>query len=212
MLSKEINEYIEAHTTNETPLLYELNRETHQKTFYPNMLSGKVQGKFLEMIEAMFKPKRILEIGTFTGYSALAMAQALPEDGYLITVDRNEETSSFAKRYFADFKNHDKIKFIEGDAREIIPGLHETFDLIFIDADKSQYTDYYELAFPKLKKGGFFLADNVLWGGKAVEDKRPDKETIGIRNFNDHVRDDDRVEQVLISVRDGLLLIHKLSG
>ena len=211
MLSKEINEYIEAHTTDETPLLYELNRETHQKTFYPNMLSGKVQGKFLELIVSMLKPKRILEIGTFTGYSALAMAQALPEDGYLITVDRNEETSSFAKRYFAQFENHDKIKFVEGDAREIIPELNETFDLIFIDAEKSQYTDYYKLAFPKLRRGGFFLADNVLWGGKAVEDKRPDKETLGIRNFNDHVRDDDRVEQVLISVRDGLLLIHKLS-
>lgn len=211
MLSKEINEYIEAHTTDETPLLYELNRETHQKTFYPNMLSGKVQGKFLEMIVTMLKPIRILEIGTFTGYSALAMAQALPEDGYLITVDRNEETASFAKRYFEQFKNHDKIKFIEGDAREIIPGLNETFDLIFIDADKSQYTDYYKLAFPKLRKGGFFLADNVLWGGKAAEDNQPDKETLGIRNFNDHVRDDDRVEQVLISVRDGLLLIHKLS-
>ena len=210
MLSKEINEYIEAHTTDETPLLYELNRETHQKTYYPNMLSGKVQGKFLGMIVALLKPKRILEIGTFTGYSALAMAQALPDDGYLVTVDRNEETASFAKRYFDKSDHKGKIKFIEGDAREVISSLNETFDLIFIDADKSQYTEYYELAFPKLKKGGFFLADNVLWGGKAVEDKRPDKETMGIRNFNDHVRDDDRVEQVLLSVRDGLLLIHKL--
>ena len=211
MLSKEINEYIEAHTTDETPLLYELNRETHQKTFYPNMLSGKVQGKFLEMIVAMLKPERILEIGTFTGYSALAMAKALPENVSLITVDRNEETASFAKRYFDKYEGNAKIKFIEGDAREIIPSLNETFDLIFIDADKSQYTEYYELAFPKLKKGGFFLADNVLWGGKAVEDKRPDKETLGIRSFNDHISDDNRVEQVLISIRDGLLLIRKIN-
>lgn len=210
MLSKEINEYIEAHTTNETPLLYDLNRETHQKTFYPNMLSGKVQGKFLEMIVAMLQPKRILEIGTFTGYSALAMAQGLPEDGYLVTVDRNEETASFARRYFEKSELSEKIRFIEGDAREVIPSLKETFDLIFIDAEKSQYTDYYKLAFPKLRKGGFFLADNVLWGGKAVEDNHPDKETTGIRNFNDFVQDDDRVEQVLISVRDGLLLIHKI--
>jgi len=210
MLSKEINEYIEAYTTDETPLLYELNRETHQKTFYPNMLSGKVQGKFLEMIVAMLKPKRILEIGTFTGYSALAMAQALPDDGYLITIDRNEEIAGFAKRYFDKYESPSKIKFIEGDAMEIISELNETFDLIFIDADKSQYTDYYQLSFSKLRKGGFFLADNVLWGGKVVEDNHPDKETTGIRNFNDFVREDDRVEQVLVSVRDGLLLIHKI--
>jgi predicted O-methyltransferase YrrM len=210
MLSKEMNEYIEAHTTDEIPLLYDLNRETHQKTYYPNMLSGKVQGKFLEMIVAMLKPKRILEIGTFTGYSALSMVQALPEDGTLITVDKNEEIAPFAKRYFDKSQSNGKIRFMEGDAREIIPSLDETFDLIFIDADKSQYTDYYELAFPKLRKGGFFLADNVLWGGKAVEDKNPDKETMGIRNFNDHVRDDDRVHQVLLSIRDGLLLVRKL--
>lgn len=210
MLSREIDKYIENHTSEETTILYELNRETHQKTYYPNMLSGKVQGKFLEMIVAMLKPKGILEIGTFTGYSALSMLQALPEDGYIITVDKNEEIAGFAKRYFDKSKSNGKIRFIEGDAREIIPSLEETFDLIFIDADKSQYKDYYELAFPKLQKGGFFLADNVLWGGKAVEDKNPDKETLGIRIFNDHVRDDDRVEQVLLSVRDGLLLIHKI--
>lgn len=211
MLTREINEYIEAHTTDEIPLLYELNRETHQKTYYPNMLSGKVQGKFLEMIVAMLQPKRILEIGTFTGYSALSMTQALPEGGCLITVDRNEETAGFAKRYFDNSGCKEKIRFITGDARDVIPSLEETFDLIFIDADKFQYTEYYELAFPKLRTGGFFLADNVLWGGKAVEDKRPDKETLGIREFNDHVRDDDRVEQVMLSVRDGLLLIHKIS-
>lgn len=210
MFSREINEYIEEHTTDEIPLLYNLNRETHQKTYYPNMLSGKVQGKFLEMIVAMLQPKRVLEIGTFTGYSALAMSQSLPNDGFLITVDRNEEIVSFAKSYFSKSENNGKIRFMEGDAREIIPSLDETFDLIFIDADKSQYTEYYELAFPKLRKGGFFLADNVLWGGKAVEDKNPDKETLGIRKFNDHIRDDKRVEQVMLSVRDGLLLIHKI--
>jgi len=210
MLSKEINKYIEAHTTDENPLLYDLNRETHQKTFYPNMLSGKVQGKFLEMIVAMLQPKRILEIGTFTGYSALAMSQALPDEGFLITIDRNEEIVSFAKSYFNKSENNGKIRFMEGDACEIIPSLHETFDLIFIDADKSQYTEYYELAFSKLRIGGFFLADNVLWGGKAVEDINSDKETLGIRTFNDHIRDDKRVEQVMLSVRDGLLLIHKI--
>lgn len=211
MLDDRISEYIENHTSDEDGLMYALNRETHQKTFYPNMLSGKVQGKFLEMMVAMLQPKRILEIGTFTGYSALAMARALPAEGLLITIDRNEEIAGFAKRYFEKSENAEKIRFLEGDALTLIPEIEETFDLVFIDADKEQYVDYYELAFPKLRIGGFILADNVLWGGKAVEDKKPDKETLGIRNFNDHVAADSRVGQVMLSVRDGLLLIRKIN-
>ena len=211
MIKKEIATYIEAHTTDETPLLHDLNRQTHLKTFYPNMLSGKVQGKFLEMIVHMLQPHRILEIGTFTGYSALAMAGALPKDGLLLTIDNNEEIVSFAKNYFNLSQLNNKIQFLQGDARKLIPQIDEIFDLVFIDADKEQYVDYYELALSKLRKGGFILADNVLWGGKAVfNDKKVDKETRGIRKFNDFVAKDQRVEQVLLSIRDGLLLIRKL--
>jgi caffeoyl-CoA O-methyltransferase len=211
MIKKEISAYIEAHTSEENELLYTLNRQTHLKTFYPNMLSGKVQGKFLEMVVHMLQPRRILEIGTFTGYSALAMASALPEKALLITIDNNEEIVSFAKSFFAQSELNHKIQFLQGDARKLIPGLNEVFDLVFIDADKEQYVDYYEAALQKVRRGGFLLADNVLWGGKAVfNDKRPDKETLGIRRFNDYVAQDNRVEQVMLSIRDGLLLVRKL--
>lgn len=211
MIKKEISAYIEAHTSEENELLYTLNRQTHLKTFYPNMLSGKVQGKFLEMVVHMLQARRILEIGTFTGYSALAMASALPEKALLITIDNNEEIVSFAKSFFAQSELNHKIQFLQGDARKLIPGLNEVFDLVFIDADKEQYVDYYEAALQKVRRGGFLLADNVLWGGKAVfNDKRPDKETLGIRRFNDYVAQDNRVEQVMLSIRDGLLLVRKL--
>ncbi len=206
-----ISEYIESHTTDEDPLMAMLNRETHLKTFYPSMLSGKVQGKFLEMMVQMLQPKRILEIGTFTGYSALAMANALPENGLLYTIDNNEEIESFARHFFEKSACGAKIRFLLGDARELIPNLNEIFDLVFIDAEKAQYLNYYEVAIKKLRKGGFILADNVLWGGKAVHvDKKPDKETRGIRKFNDFVNQDNRVEQVMLSIRDGLMLIRKL--
>jgi len=211
MLKEEISVYIDNHTSEENELLYALNRQTHLRTFYPNMLSGKVQGKFLEMIVHMLQPQRILEIGTFTGYSAIAMAGALPEKGLLFTIDNNEEIVRFAKSYFAQSKLNNKIQFLQGDAQKLIPELNEVFDLVFIDADKEQYLDYYEAALQKVRKGGFLLADNVLWGGKAVfNDKRPDKETRGIRKFNEFVAQDNRVEQVMLSIRDGLLLIRKL--
>ncbi len=211
MQEKMITEYIESHTTDEDPLMAMLNRETHLKTFYPNMLSGKVQGKFLEMMVHMLQPKRILEIGTFTGYSALAMAKALPDDGLLYTLDNNEEIEIFARRFFDRCSYGSKIRFLLGDALVLIPKLEETFDLVFIDAEKAQYVNYYEAALKKLRKGGFILADNVLWGGKAVhDDKKPDKETRGIREFNDFIKQDSRVEQVMLSIRDGLMLVRKL--
>ena len=211
MTDERTSEYIENHTTDEDPLMYALNRETHLKTFYPNMLSGKVQGKFLEMVVHMLQPKRILEIGTFTGYSALAMAKALPDDGLLYTLDNNAEIKSFARRFFQQAEYGNKIRFLLGDALVLTPQLDEIFDLVFIDAEKAQYLNYYEAALEKLRKGGFILADNVLWGGKAVDvDKKPDKETRGIRAFNDFVKQDSRVEQVMLSIRDGLLLVRKL--
>ncbi len=210
MIKKEIEQYIEEHTTNENEVLYKLNRATHLKTFYPNMLSGHVQGKFLEMISYMIRPQFILEIGTFTGYSAICLAKGLAPGGKLITLESNEEMENFALEYIGMSGMEDRIELMMGDALEIIPGLKEQFDLVFIDADKEQYTGYYELVLPKVRDGGFILADNVIWGGKAVYDKNPDKETKGIRRFNEHVKNDPRVEQVMLSVRDGLMLIRKL--
>ena len=212
MINKTVIAYSENFTSPESDLLYQLNRQTHLRTFYPNMLSGKVQGKFLEMLVFMIKPENILEIGTFTGYSSLSMASALPEDGNIFTIEFNEEIVAFAKEFFEKSDKKDKIHLIQGDALEIIPKLNKKFDLVFIDADKEQYINYYSLVFPKVKKGGYILADNVLWGGKAVLNiKKPDKETLGIRAFNEYVKEDSRVEQVMLTVRDGLFLIRKIS-
>jgi predicted O-methyltransferase YrrM len=211
MIEKKIEEYLENHTTPESLVMKELNRETHIKTFYPNMLSGAVQGKFLEMLSRMIQPKRILEIGTFTAYSAIAMAKGLADGGKLITLEVNPEMETFIRKYIEKSGMKEKIELMMGNALEIIPKLDDTFDLVFIDADKEQYVDYYELAFSKLKPGGFILADNVLWNGKVLEDNsKSDKETMGIKAFNEHVKNDKRVEQVMLSVRDGLLLVRKI--
>ncbi len=205
------NEYLENHTTPEDDFLYNLNRLTHLRTFYPNMLSGNVQGKFLEMLMYMLKPERVLEIGTFTGYSAIAMAKALNSGALLYTMENNEELEEFLKDVFSKSGYGNKIKLLIGDALQLIPQMDEEFDFVFIDADKEQYLDYYKTVFPKVKIGGFILADNVLWGGKAAAGiKNPDKETKGIRAFNNFVKDDGRVEQVMLSIRDGLLLIRKI--
>lgn len=211
MIEKRIEQYIDVNTTHEGDVMKQLNRETHLKTFYPNMLSGAVQGKFLEMISYMIKPEMILEIGTFTAYSAIAMAKGMAEGGKLITLEVNEEMETFIQKYIDKAGMGDKIELVMGDALKIIPELDYSFDLVFIDADKEQYTDYYELALPKLKPGGFLIADNVLWNGKVLEDdSKSDKETMGIKSFNEHVKNDNRVEQVMVSVRDGLLLVRKL--
>ncbi len=211
MLDPQIEKYIEDHTTPESELLKELNRQTHLRTFYPRMLSGNVQGKFLEMICWMFQPKRVLEIGTFTGYSAIAMAQGLPKDGLIFTIEVNEEMESFIHEYISKSGLERKIKLLMGDALEIIPTLEEEFDLVFIDADKEQYVDYYKLAKTKLKRGGFIIADNVLWSGKVIEkSSKTDKETQGIVEFNEFVKNDSEVEQLMLSIRDGLMLIRKV--
>ena len=211
MLDPQIEKYIEDHTTPESELLKELNRQTHLRTFYPRMLSGNVQGKFLEMICWMFQPKRVLEIGTFTGYSAIAMAQGLPKDGLIFTIEVNEEMESFIHEYISKSGLERKIKLLMGDALEIIPTLEEEFDLVFIDADKEQYVDYYKLAKTKLKRGGFIIADNVLWSGKVIEkSSKTDKETQGIAEFNEFVKNDSEVEQLILSIRDGLMLIRKV--
>lgn len=210
IIEHEIEEYIENHTTDESQILKHNYRETNLTTFYPQMLSGKVQAKFLEMISQVMKPERVLEIGTFTAYSAIAMAQGLSKNGLLYTIEVNEELETIIQKYIGLAGMNDKIKLLLGDALQIIPQLDETFDLVFIDADKEQYVDYYELSLEKLRPGGFILIDNVLWGGKVVRDKIPDKETQGIRQLNAHVKNDDRVEQVILSIRDGLMMVRKL--
>jgi len=210
IIEYEIEKYIEDHSTNTSKVLQQNYRETNLTTFYPQMLSGKVQAKFLEMICRMMQPERVLEIGTFTAYSAIAMAEGLPENAKLITIEVNEELETIIKKYIALAGMNDKIELLLGDALQIIPQLDELFDFVFIDADKEQYIDYYELSMEKLKPGGFILIDNVLWGGKAVKGKNPDKETRGIRRFNEYVKNDKRVEQVILSIRDGLMMVRKL--
>jgi predicted O-methyltransferase YrrM len=210
MISPEIEKYIEEHTTPEGEVLHELYRQTNLRTFYPRMLSGRVQGKFLEMICRMLQPEKVLEVGTFTGYSAIAMAQGISDNGIVYTIEVNAEMESFIREYVAKSGMERKIKLLMGDALKIIPEMNEIFDLVFIDADKEQYVAYYELVIKKLRTGGFILADNVLWSGKVLEDDRlSDKETKGVKAFNEHVKNDDRVEQVMLSVRDGLILIRK---
>jgi len=210
LINKSADQYANSYSGNEDDILYKIWRESNLRTFYPNMVSGKVQGKFLQMLMYMLQPKNVLEIGTFTGYSAVAMALAMPENGKLITIDNNEEIESMAKGFFKEAGLENKIIMLMGDATEIVPGLKKQFDLVFIDADKEQYIDYYNAVLPKVRKGGFILADNVLWGGKVMEKlTKTDKETKGIQEFNNMVNNDTRVEKVMLTIRDGIYLIRK---
>lgn len=210
MIDPKIEAYIETHTTPEIDILKEINRQTHLRTFYPRMLSGHIQGKFLEMVCHMIQPKRVLEIGTFTAYSAIAMTQGLTEDALIYTIEVNEEMESFIREFITKSGMENKIRLLMGNALKIIPTLDDTFDLVFIDADKEQYVDYYKLAKEKLRPGGFIIADNVIWSGKVLErSSKTDKETQGIVAFNEFVKNDPDVEQVMLSIRDGLLLIRK---
>lgn len=210
MIDPKIEAYLETHTTPEIEVLKELNRQTHLRTFYPRMLSGHIQGKFLEMVCHMIQPKRVLEIGTFSGYSAIAMAKGLQDEALIYTIEVNEEMEPFILEFITKSGMENMIRLKMGNALEIIPTLDEVFDLVFIDADKEQYVEYYNLAKGKLRSGGFIIADNVIWSGKVL-DKSPktDKETQGIVAFNEFVKKDLEVEQVMLSIRDGLLLIRK---
>jgi caffeoyl-CoA O-methyltransferase len=206
-----IEEYIINHSSAEDEILTRLSRETYLKMLYPRMLSGHLQGRFLEMISKMIGPEKILEVGTFTGYSAICLAKGLTENGQLFTIEVNEELNEFAKRYFIEAGLDSKIIQLTGDALDLIPKLDETFDLVFIDAAKDAYLDYYHLLFDKVKKGGFILADNALWDGKVVDQSIvPDKDTRGIILFNNFIQNDPRVENVLLPVRDGIMAIRKL--
>jgi caffeoyl-CoA O-methyltransferase len=211
LINRSFETYISGHTTQADSILEKLYRETYLKVLNPRMLSGPVQGRFLEMISRMIKPGRILEIGTYTGYSAICLARGLEKNGLLHTIEVNEELGEFAERYFREAGLDSMIIQHTGDAVEIIPRLNEVFDLVFIDAAKENYLDYYHLVIDRVRKGGFILADNALWDGKVIESpENHDKETRGIVAFNNFVQADDRVENVLLSVRDGIMLVRKL--
>ena len=209
-LDKGLSDYSDRHTKPENDLLSRINRETHLKVMRPRMLSGHLQGRLLSMLSSMLRPRRILEIGTYTGYSALCLAEGLTDDGKLITLDVNEELEDRVRGYFAESAYASKIDFIIDDAARVIPTLNEKFDLVFIDADKENYAKYYDLVFDKVRPGGIILADNVLWSGKVL-DIKPDKDTKAILDFNKKIQDDKRVENVLLPVRDGIMMIRKLS-
>ena len=207
----ELQQYAELHTSPENDLLRSINRDTYAHVLMPRMLSGHLQGRVLSMISHMIKPERVLEIGTYTGYSALCLAEGLQTAGKLITIDVNEELESKVRKSFSESPYQSLIDYRIGNALEIIPTLADSFDLIFLDADKINYSKYYDLVFDKLKVGGFLLADNVLWSGNVLAPD-PGKDTRAILEFNRKVQTDPRVENVLLTIRDGLMLVRKISN
>ena len=205
-----IFDYIEQHSSPESDVLKRITRSTHLEVINPRMLSGHVQGRVLSMISQMIQPQRILELGTFTGYSALCLAEGLTDDGKLITIEHNDEMEPSIRRNLGLTPLGEKIELVIGDAIEVLMGLDEKFDLIFIDADKKQYCDYLDLVIPLLRPGGWILADNTLWDGHIIDpayDK--DKQTIALRAFNDKVVQDERLDKVILPLRDGLTIIRK---
>ena len=206
----ELEKYITDHTTDEDPVLAELNRRTHLDMVYPQMLAGKMQGRLLEMISRMIRPENILEIGTFTGYSAICLARGLKDNGRLYTIEINDELMNYASNFFSKAGLSDKIIQLQGDAREIIPGLDIIFDLVYIDAEKEDYIEYYNLVIDKVRSGGLILADNVLWDEKVLEDpSKTDPAARAIIEFNNFVFKDNRVVNLILPIRDGLMLIQK---
>ncbi len=212
-ITKDIFQYIVNHSDKEDEVLHNLSRKTYLETVHPRMLSGHLQGKFLEFISKMIKPDRILEIGTFTGYSAICLAKGLSKKGLLYTIEINDERKKIAEEFFNKSGLSKKIKLLTGNAKDIIPKIPEFFDLVFIDADKPNYLNYYKAVFPKLKPGGFIIADNVLWGGKVVEKlSKEDISTKGIIDFNNYIKNDNSAEKLMLPLRDGLMLIRKKNG
>lgn len=208
-----LEQYITDHISPEEDYLYELGRETKLKVLNSRMISGHLQGQILTMISSMIRPKCILEIGTFTGYSALCLAKGLADDGILHTIEIDDELESIAKKYFLKSGLGERIFHHIGDARQIIPAISHPFDLVFIDADKRQYADYYRMVFDKVPVGGFILADNILWNGKVVEPEAAGEEqTRGILEFNKMVQNDPRVRNVILPVRDGIMVVQKIAG
>lgn len=209
-IAEEILKYCEDMSSPEAEVLQELNRDTYAKVLNPRMLSGHLQGRFLAMLSQMLQPKTILEIGTYTGYSALCLCEGLQPEGTLITIDINDELESFSKQYFSASKWASQIIQKTGNALEIIPLLPNTFDLVFIDADKEEYSRYYDLIIDKVRSGGIIIADNVLWSGHVLKPaEKQDLETRAIAAFNSKIRSDDRVSLTMLPIRDGLSLIRK---
>ena len=210
-LPTDIENYVETFTSGESDVLHELNRETNQKFLIPRMLSGHLQGRVLSLFSHLLRPRRILEIGTYTGYSALCLAEGLQSDGKLITIDVNEELEDVVNRYVQKSGLSEKIEFRIGNAMELIPEMNELFDLVFIDADKTNYSNYFDLVIDKVRPGGCIIADNVLWSGKVIHDKEnQDEDTTALVAYNQKVQNDPRVENVLMPVRDGLMIARKL--
>jgi caffeoyl-CoA O-methyltransferase len=209
-IDEKLDRYVCHHTSEENDLLKEVNRQTHLKVLQPRMLSGHFQGRFLSMVSKMIQPTSILEIGTYTGYSALCLAEGLKSGGKLITLDKNPELEKFVRNFFEKSPYNEQIDFIIANAMEYIPSMNQLFDLVFIDADKANYTNYYKLVIDMIPSGGYILADNVLWSGKVVDEKsQNDKDTKAMLEFNQFVMSDPRVENVLLPIRDGLMLVRK---
>ena len=206
-----LDQYVCEHTSPESELLQKINRETHADVLQPRMLSGHFQGRVLSMFSKMIQPNRILEIGTYTGYSALCLAEGLADHGKIITIDVNEELENRVRGYFESSKYRDKLIYLIGDAIKLIPEIKENWDIVFIDADKLNYLNYYQLVFDSVSVGGYIIADNVLWSGKVVDSTKQDRETNLLREYNQFVHDDPRVEQVLMPIRDGLMITRKIS-
>jgi predicted O-methyltransferase YrrM len=204
-LPEKIDNYVVDHSQKEPELLQQLNKETWQKVLNPRMLSGGYQGRILSMISKIIQPKSILEIGTYTGYSALCLAEGLQKNGTLFTIDKNEELEDFAKKYFEQSPYTSQIRQLVGNALTILPTLNEKFDLVFIDADKANYSIYFNMIIGKMNSGGVILSDNVLWNGKVVAEIEPnDKDTKALVEFNKMLNADDRIETILLPIRDGL--------
>ena len=208
-MKRELEHYIYDHISQEDKELSDLFRKTHTSVVNPNMISGHLQGIVLRMIVNMISPLRILEIGTYTGYSAISMAKALPGNGILHTIEINDELHELSMEYFVKSGVSEKIIVHTGDAKEIVPTIDETFNLVFIDGDKREYLQYYNLVFDKVTPGGYILADNVLWGGRVSDPDDNEAMTKGIREFNSAIKNDTRVEKVILPLRDGLMLIRK---
>ena len=208
-LPENIQKYISDISQSESLILKELNRYTNSKVILPRMLSGHVQGRFLSMISKLINPEIIVEVGTYTGYSCLCLAEGLKKNGKIITIEKDEEFASIARKFFDRSKYKEKISLIIDDAKNVIENINEKIDLAFIDADKVNYSKYYDMLFSKLKIGGLIVADNVLWSGKVTKDVS-DNETQSIKNFNTKVKNDERVENLIVGIRDGIMLCQKI--